>query len=65
MDATATLLLHCPDTKGIVYEVSRFIYENGGNIIDAQQHREDRQPLMRVHFDHGGPGPELRFSARG
>lgn len=53
MDATATLLLHCPDTKGIVYEVSRFIYENGGNIIDAQQHREeiDNRFFMRVHFD--------------
>lgn len=53
MNATATLLLHCPDTKGIVYEVSRFIYERGGNIIDAQQHREelDNRFFMRVHFD--------------
>lgn len=55
MTTTATLLLHCPDTKGIVYEVSRFIYERGGNIIDAQQHREelDNRFFMRVHFDAG------------
>ncbi|MDP2325999.1 MAG: formyltetrahydrofolate deformylase [Gammaproteobacteria bacterium] len=53
MNQTATLLLHCPDTKGIVYEVARFIYEKGGNIIDAQQHREelDNRFFMRVHFD--------------
>lgn len=53
MHSHATLLLHCPDTKGIVYEVSRFIYEHGGNIIDAQQHREelDNRFFMRVHFD--------------
>jgi len=55
MGSSATLLLHCPDTKGIVYEVSRFIYEKGGNIIDAQQHREelDNRFFMRVHFDAG------------
>ena len=55
MGIAATLLLHCPDAKGIVYEVSRFIYEKGGNIIDAQQHREelDNRFFMRVHFDAG------------
>ena len=54
----ATLLLHCPDTKGIVYEVSRFIFSRGGNIIDAQQHREeiDNRFFMRVHFDAGDMG---------
>ncbi|MCF6283640.1 MAG: formyltetrahydrofolate deformylase [Candidatus Hydrogenedentes bacterium] len=53
MHLEASLLLHCPDVKGIVYEVSRFLFERGGNIIDAQQHREemDNRFFMRVHFD--------------
>jgi formyltetrahydrofolate deformylase len=50
---TAVLLLHCPDAKGLVYHVSRFIYEYGGNILDAAQHKEelDDRFFMRVHFD--------------
>ena len=50
---TATLLLNCPDTKGIVYHVSQFIFERGGNIVTAQQHREELGDrfFMRVHFD--------------
>ena len=53
MSTEANLLLHCPDVKGIVYEVSRFLFTRGGNIIDAQQHREemDNRFFMRVHFD--------------
>lgn len=32
------LLISCPDRKGIVYEVTKFVAENNGNIIDSQQH---------------------------
>lgn len=50
---SAILRLHCPDSKGIVYHVSRFIFEHGGNIIQAEQHTEelDNRFFMRVHFD--------------
>lgn len=50
---TAILRLHCEDVKGIVYHVTRAIYEAGGNIITAQQHGEsiDHRFFMRVHFD--------------
>ncbi len=50
---TATLRLHCLDVPGIVYHVSRFIWENGGNIINAEQHAEPlyNRFFMRVHFD--------------
>ncbi len=50
---TAILRLHCPDVPGIVYNVARFIFERGGNIIHAQQHKEeiDNRFFMRVHFD--------------
>lgn len=49
----ATLRLNCHDAPGIVYHVSKFIYERGGNIIHAQQHCEelDQRFFMRVHFD--------------
>lgn len=32
------VLISCPDQKGIVYELSKFIAENDGNILDSQQH---------------------------
>lgn len=53
---TAILRLNCNDAKGIVYHVAKFIFERGGNIIDAQQHTEelDNRFFMRVHFDRGG-----------
>lgn len=53
---TAVLHLHCEDRKGIVYNVSRFIFERGGNIITSQQHHEefDNRFFMRVFFDLAG-----------
>ncbi|MGK7873685.1 MAG: formyltetrahydrofolate deformylase [Xenococcaceae cyanobacterium] len=37
---TATLLLSCPNQKGIVAKIANFIYSNGGNIIDADHHAD-------------------------
>lgn len=37
---TATLLISCPDQKGLVAKLSGFIYANGGNIIHADQHTD-------------------------
>lgn len=50
---TAVLRINCPDQRGVVYHISRFIYERGGNIIHSQQHAEelDKRFFMRVHFD--------------
>ena len=50
---TAILRLHCCDVKGIVYNVSRFIFEKNGNIINAEQHAEaiNNRFFMRVFFD--------------
>lgn len=50
---TLRLLISCPDRKGIVYEVTKFIAENGGNILDSQQHSfglNDRF-FMRLEVD--------------
>lgn len=37
---TATLLISCPDQKGLVAKLASFIYSNGGNIIHADQHTD-------------------------
>jgi len=37
---TATLLISCPDQKGLVAKIANFIYSNGGNIIYADQHTD-------------------------
>ncbi|MDF9828377.1 formyltetrahydrofolate deformylase [Ereboglobus sp. PH5-5] len=42
IDTTTTLvaLLHGPDQPGLVAKTSGWIYENGGNILHADQHRD-------------------------
>lgn len=51
--ATAIIKLHCKDVEGIVYNVSKFIFEAGGNIIESRQYKEELDDLffLRVHFD--------------
>ena len=56
MSSTYTLTLSCPDRPGIVHAVSGFLFERGGNILDAAQYADDRDPdatgrfFMRVGF---------------
>jgi len=42
METPATLiaLLHGPDQPGLVARVAGWIYERGGNILHADQHRD-------------------------
>jgi formyltetrahydrofolate deformylase len=53
---TAVLLLSCPDQKGIVSEISQFIFKNGGNIVRSDQHTdfEDRTFFMRIEWELSG-----------
>jgi len=37
---TATLLISCPDQRGLVAKIANFIYANGGNIVHADQHTD-------------------------
>jgi formyltetrahydrofolate deformylase len=37
---TATLLVSCPDQRGLVAKIANFIYANGGNIISADHHTD-------------------------
>lgn len=40
MKPTATLLISCPDQKGIVARLSNFVYQHGGNIVDSDHHTD-------------------------
>lgn len=53
---TVILLLSCPDQKGIVAEVSNFIYKNDGNIIQSDQHTdfESNTYFMRIEWELEG-----------
>lgn len=47
------LTISCPDTIGIVFHVTGFLFERGCNIIDSQQFGDETTGrfFMRVHFD--------------
>ncbi|MFT4299262.1 MAG: formyltetrahydrofolate deformylase [Aeromicrobium sp.] len=64
MPSTVVLTLTCPDRPGLVYAVTRWIAESGGNILDSQQFTDtaDGEFFLRVHVDHPQPVGELRAS---
>ena len=49
---SAILLIHCPDKTGLVASVTEFIFKNGGNIIELEQHVdiENEVFFMRVEW---------------
>ena len=53
---TATLLVTCPDRTGLVAALSNFVFQNGGNILDADQHAESESGefFMRLGWDLDG-----------
>ena len=53
---SAILLIHCPDKTGLVASITEFIYKNGGNIIDLDQHVdiENKVFFMRVEWSLEG-----------
>ena len=48
-----TLVMHCPDQKGIIANVTNFIHKNKGNILYIDQYvdRENAVFFMRVEVD--------------
>jgi len=50
---SATLLIHCPDRKGLVASVTEFLFREGGNILDLAQHvdAQDGMFFMRAEWD--------------
>src|SRR4030065_1241523 len=55
-DVNAILLISCPDGKGIVAQISEFIFKNNGNIVHAAQHtsKEDKLFFMRIEWELNG-----------
>ena len=53
---TATLLITCPDRKGIVAAIADFLFQHNANILHADQHQdaENNLFLMRVEWDLAG-----------
>ncbi len=53
---SAVLLISCPDRKGLVAVISDFVFRNNGNILHADEHRDEQTGLflMRVEFDPSG-----------
>ena len=56
MKPTATLLIDCPDRKGIVAAVADFLYAHDANILHADQHQDNEAGLFftRVEWDLAG-----------
>lgn len=48
---TATLLISCPDQRGLVAKFANFIYANGGNIIHADQHTDFATGLFLTRIE--------------
>ncbi|MDB9303154.1 formyltetrahydrofolate deformylase [Nodularia spumigena CS-591/12] len=48
---TATLLISCPDRRGLVAKFANFIYANGGNIIHADQHTDFAAGLFLTRIE--------------
>jgi formyltetrahydrofolate deformylase len=59
---TAVLLLSCPDQPGVVAATARFLADQGGNIVHAEQHVDpgtgtgDAVFFQRIEFDLDGFG---------
>src|SRR3954470_15559782 len=49
----ATLLVSCPDRRGIVAALAQVLYGHGANILDSDQHTDPvaAQFFQRLHFD--------------
>ncbi len=55
MSEVQILTLSCVDRPGITAKVAGFLFDNGGNVLEAQQFndQEDGEFFMRVEFDPG------------
>jgi formyltetrahydrofolate deformylase len=52
-DATATLLVSCPDRPGLVAALAQLLYGHGANILDSDQHTDAVAGMFfqRIRFD--------------
>jgi formyltetrahydrofolate deformylase len=54
--SNAVLLIHCPDQRGLVAQISQFIFQYNGNIVHSDHHtdQESGKFLMRIEWDTTG-----------
>ena len=52
-----TVLIHCPDQKGIIFSVTNFLYQKRGNVIYLDQHVDKEAEVffmrLEVEFENG------------
>jgi formyltetrahydrofolate deformylase len=62
---TMVALLSGPDRPGIVAHISNWIFERGGNIIHADQHRDQEEEIFfqRVEWSIGNVDPQAEGEA--
>jgi formyltetrahydrofolate hydrolase len=50
---TATLLVSCPDRRGIVAALAQVLHGHGANILDSDQHTDSEAGIFfqRIRFD--------------
>ncbi|MCG8699595.1 MAG: formyltetrahydrofolate deformylase [Bacteroidales bacterium] len=53
---TAILLIHCPDRRGLVSNVTSFIDNNHGNIVNLDEHVDEQEKVffMRIEWELDG-----------
>lgn len=51
MSASATLLVSSPDQRGIVASLAEFIYKYNGNVLHADQHRDNDEGLFFTRIE--------------
>jgi formyltetrahydrofolate deformylase len=63
---TATLLVSCPDQKGLNAAIHDFIYRGNGNTLHADEHQDAERNLflMRVEWDLAGFTLDMREFAK-
>jgi formyltetrahydrofolate deformylase len=47
----AVLLGNCPDQRGLVAQLARFIFERGGNIVDSDQHTDHEAGIFATRLE--------------
>jgi formyltetrahydrofolate deformylase len=54
--SNAVLLIHCPDQRGLVAQISQFIFQYNGNIVHSDHHTDQESGLflMRLEWDTSG-----------
>ena len=51
INQTVTLLLSCPDRRGLVSRLSNFVFERNGNILDLDEHVDGNYFFVRISWD--------------